>query len=199
MEQWITDMVNQYGGFGIFLLIAIENLFPPIPSEVILTFGGFLTTVTRLTVLEVVWASTCGSMAGAAILYIVGGFFPPEKLKRLLGTKLGRLLRVKPEDLDRTLEEFREKGSKTVFFCRFVPLIRSLISIPAGMAGMRLLPFLGLTLLGSVIWNAVLVLLGAAAGNSWQMIAGWASAYSRLLLCLVAAGCVIFILWKRKK
>ena len=192
MEHWITDMIDQYGYLGIGFLIALENLFPPIPSEVILTFGGFATTQTSLSVFGVIVASTVGSVVGAVILYAVGAWLNVSRLEHIVD-RYGRWLRLKRSDIQRTFDWFGKYGYWAVFICRFVPLIRSLISIPAGSIRMRFGPFLLLTLIGSALWNTALVSIGAAVGASWEDIVGYMDTYSNIvyvglaLLVLVVA------------
>ncbi len=182
MQEIILDIINHFGYIGIFLLITIENIFPPIPSEVILTFGGFLTTYTSMNVWGVIIAATIGSVAGAIILYIIGRILNAERLARLFGSRLGKLLRLKKDDVRKAERWFLKHGNKAVFFCRFVPIVRSLISIPAGVAKMQLWPFLSLTVIGTFIWNVVLVFLGRIAGNAWETIAGYVDVYAMIAL-----------------
>ncbi|MEL7566739.1 MAG: DedA family protein [Dehalobacterium sp.] len=184
MHEIILDMINQFGYLGIFLLITIENIFPPIPSEVILTFGGYLTRYTNMNVWGVIIAATIGSTMGAIILYIIGRILNAEPLARLFDSKLGKLLRLKKEDVRKAERWFVKHGNKAVFFCRFVPIVRSLISIPAGAAKMKLCPFLSLTVIGTFIWNVVLVFLGRIAGNAWETIAGYVDVYATIALAV---------------
>src|SRR5690625_1540954 len=146
MENWLLEMMNEYGYIGIMFLIAIENIFPPIPSEVILTFGGFMTNTTNLSITGVVIASTAGSVVGASFLYILGLQLDVAKLEKIVD-KWGHVLRITNHDLYKADNWFEKYGPWTVFFCRFIPLIRSLISIPAGMSHMKLSIFLPLTIL----------------------------------------------------
>ena len=134
MQDWIIQMMDQFGYWGIGGLIAIENIFPPIPSEVILTFGGFMTTYTSLNVWLVILAATLGSLVGAIILYGIGRIISPKRLEKILAGRLGKILRLKPEDIGKAEAWFQKRGKLTVFFCRFIPIVRSLISLPAGMA-----------------------------------------------------------------
>lgn len=170
MEQWIEQLMSDWGYIGVAFLIALENLFPPIPSEFILTFGGFMTTRTSMTIVGVIIASTIGSVFGAICLYMVGKLVRLSVLKRLLSGRMGLILRLKPSDVDKAMVWFQKHGLLTVFFCRFVPVIRSLISIPAGVARMNMTLFLVYTTLGSLIWNTVLICLGAWAGDNWESI-----------------------------
>lgn len=196
MQELIINIMNQFGYFGILFLIALENLFPPIPSEVILTFGGFMTISTSMTVLGVIIFSTIGSVLGALILYGIGRLLTKERLENILGSKLGRMLGFKKDDVKKSEDWFIKRGKVTVFFCRFIPIIRSLISIPAGMTKMNVGIFLILTTVGTTIWNTVLVLLGAAFGASWDKIASIIDKYSTATLFVIcisfAVGCFVF-------
>ena len=166
MQDFIVNIMNSYGYLGVFLLIMIENVFPPIPSEVILLFGGFMTTYTKLKIIGMVIASTLGSVVGALILYQVGKIFNKDRLKKIISGKIGKILRLKPSDIDASNHWFNTKGTKTVFYCRFIPVVRSLISIPAGISKMNMFTFLFYTILGSLIWNIVLIILGSILGNA---------------------------------
>lgn len=190
MKTWITDFMEQFGYIGIFLLLALENVFPPIPSEVILPFGGFMTTTSHLTISGVIFSATLGSVLGAVILYALGRMMSVERMERLIG-KYGRFLRVKKEDIRRADAWFDKYGYWTVLFCRMIPLIRSLISVPAGMSGMKLGPFLALTAIGSLAWNVLLVLIGAALGESWHEIGSYMDIYSNVIYVLLAAGAAV--------
>ena len=185
MENWIIEFMEKFGYFGILLLIAVENLFPPIPSEVILTFGGFMTTKTDLTPFGVIVVATLGSVVGAIILYYIGRIVSVERLEKIVD-RWGKVLRVKKEDLHRADAWFDKHGNKAVFFCRMIPLIRSLISVPAGMSGMKLTPFLLYTTLGTIIWNTLLVMLGTTLGDRWEDIVEFMDVYSNIAYAIIA-------------
>ena len=142
MEQIIIDLMEKFGYLGVFLLIAVENIFPPIPSEVILTFGGFMTTYTSLNVVLVIVFATLGSVVGAIVLYYIGKILNKDRLIKIVNGKIGKVLRLKASDIEKADNWFDTKGQLTVFFCRFVPIVRSLISIPAGMSEMPMKKFL---------------------------------------------------------
>lgn len=200
MQEWIIAVMQQYGYLGVALLIAVENIFPPIPSEVILTFGGFMTTYTTLNIWLVILSSTAGSVAGAVVLYGAGCLLPPDRLKALLSGRIGKLLHLYPEDVDKSIEWFNRTGFSTVFFCRFIPMVRSLISIPAGFARMKFIPFLMLTTLGSFLWNTILVWVGVAARESWDIIVKNLESYSgilKIILLLFAFAALLYFIWKR--
>lgn len=189
METWVTDIMEQFGYFGIFLMMALENLFPPIPSEIVLPFGGFLTTSTNLTVVGVVFTATLGSVIGAMILYCIGLLIDVARLEKIV-ERYGKILRIKKEDIHKADAWFDKYGYWTVFFCRMVPLIRSLISIPAGMSNMNFSIFLLLTTIGTLIWNVILISIGVALGENWESILGFMDVYSNV----VYAGLVILAL-----
>ena len=182
MEAIIISMVNKFGYLGIILLIAIENIFPPIPSEVILTFGGFATTISNITVIGTIIASTVGSVLGAIALYWIGRFLNEERIDKLAESKVGKVLGLQKQDSHKAFSWFDSKGKVAVFFGRFIPIVRSLVSIPAGMAKMAMIPFLLLTTVGSLIWNTVLITLGRIAGASWSKIAVYVGGYSDIVL-----------------
>ncbi|NLT94763.1 MAG: DedA family protein [Clostridia bacterium] len=182
MQDFIIEIINQYGYIGIFLLIAIENIFPPIPSEIILTFGGFLTTFSKMHPLGVVFSSTIGSVTGAIILYFLGLLLGIERLERLFDSKLGKILHFKKSDVRLAEKWFNRHGYKAVFFCRFIPIVRSLISIPAGLAKMKWSAFLVLTILGSAIWNGILIYLGRLAGEAWEKVVYYVDLYKYVVI-----------------
>ena len=200
MESFIVGIMNSYGYIGICLLILIENVFPPIPSEVILTFGGFMTINSKMTIIGVILASTLGSLIGAIILYYIGKILNKERLSKLVSTKYGKLLNVSPKDIDKADEWFDKKGNKSVFFCRFVPVVRSLISLPAGMSEMPMLKFVIYTIFGSLIWNTVLVLVGAYAGNKKDLIVNIIDklSYVVIIVIVVVAAILVYKFYKNK-
>jgi membrane protein DedA with SNARE-associated domain len=193
MQALIIDIINKFGYLGVLLLIAIENIFPPIPSEIILTFGGFMTKMpnSSLTIVGVIIASTLGSLLGAIALYYIGKILNKERLKKIVSGKIGKILFLKPKDIEKADKWFDEKGNKTVFFCRFVPVIRSLISIPAGMSEMKMSKFLIYTIAGSVIWNTVLVVLGSIVGENWESVAAVFDTYSKITVIVLG---ILFII-----
>ncbi|MFT8322536.1 MAG: DedA family protein [Bacillus sp. (in: firmicutes)] len=199
MENWITSTMEEFGYFGIFLLITLENIFPPIPSEVILTFGGFMTTNTNLTILGVVAVSTVGSVVGAIVLYWIGTFLDMNKMEKIID-RWGHLMRLSKEDIHKANDWFVKFGNWTVFFCRFIPLIRSLISLPAGMARMNFGIFLLLTTLGTLIWNFILIKIGSMVGDSWENIVQYMDVYSNAVYALIAVAVLtILVLFVRKR
>ena len=203
MKELILSIMEQYGYIGTFLLITIENVFPPIPSEIVLLFGGFMTTYTSLNIAFMVIAATLGSLLGAIILYYIGKILNKERLKKIVSGKVGKVLHLKNEDIDKADQWFDTKGNKTVFFCRFIPIVRSLISIPAGMSEMDMKKFIIYTIAGSLIWNTVLLFIGSKVGENWTDILGIFDNYSHItlivLIILFIVACIIFYIKKIKK
>lgn len=195
MQEIIISFMDQFGYLGIMLLVALENVFPPIPSEVILAFGGFMTTYTSLHVVGVIISATIGSVVGAIILYFIGKLLNKERLISIVSGKVGKILRLKPKDIEKADKWFDERGNVAVFFCRFVPIVRSLISIPAGMSDMPIRSFLLFTTIGTLIWNTVLVILGSKMGENWTKIVDFISEYASITLIVLVIGFIAFVTW----
>lgn len=194
MNNFIISIMNKYGYIGILFLITVENIFPPIPSEVILTLGGFMTSKDGVTMslFGVIMYSTFGSMLGAIILYYVGFIFNKDRLLKIVKSKVGRVLCLKESDIIKSDNSFNNNGDLTVLYSRFVPILRSLISIPAGVNRMKFSIFLIYTFIGSLIWNMVLVSLGKLVGENYMVVAGIFSKYSKVVLVLL----ILFIIYK---
>lgn len=202
MQEMIISLLDQYGYFAVLFLIAIENIFPPIPSEVILTFSGFMTTYTSMNVALIIFFSTIGSLIGALVLYYVGRILNKERLEKIISGKIGKILRLKKNDIEKADAWFDKRGNKTVFFCRFIPIVRSLISIPAGMSEMPMGKFITYTTIGTLIWNTVLVILGSVMGDKWEVIVKFINTYASITLIVLAVifiAIIIFWFWNNKK
>jgi alkaline phosphatase len=204
LEEWILSFISDFGYLGVFLLILLENVFPPIPSEVILTFSGFATTTTEMTVFGVIVSSTTGSLLGAVILYWVGSYLDVEKMEDII-ERYGKTLRLKKQDIYRADKWFERYGIWTVLFCRLIPLIRSLISIPAGMAKMKFSLFLFFSFIGTLVWNTTLVYIGSSVGTNWHTIVEKMDSFSTIVYtAIVILGLFVIFLYlrlrsKRKK
>ncbi len=202
MQETLLNLIGDYGYLGIMLLIFIENVFPPIPSEAVLLFGGFMTEKTQLQIVPCILAATVGSLAGAAVLYLLGRILKKERIKKLFSGKFGKVMRLKPEHVDRADAWFVKYEKKAVLICRCIPVVRSLISIPAGISEMRPVPFFVLTALGSAVWNSVLVGLGAFMGDQWEQVLFYMEQYTFvvvILLAILAIAAVIWYVWYRRK
>ena len=197
MTDAVITFMSRYGYLAVLLLIAAENIFPPIPSEVILTFGGFLTAATDMTPLGVILAATAGSLIGAWVLYALGRCLSAERLERFFGGRIGRLLGFEPGAVTRAGSRFERGGRFTVCYCRCIPIIRSIISVPAGTARMPLLPFSLCTAIGAAVWNTVLVLLGVLAGSRWETVSGFIAAYGKWITAIALAAWLLPALVRR--
>jgi len=192
MQNWMTDFIEQYSYLGIFLMMALENIFPPIPSEVILTFGGFITTQSSLTITGVVLSATAGAVIGAILLYGIGYYVDINKIEKIVEL-WGHFLRIKKADIHKANRWFEKYGYWTILICRMIPLVRSLISIPAGMTKMNIWLFLLFSTIGTFIWNIVLVWLGAILGHSWEDILYYMDVYSTIAYVGIGLGAAIFL------
>ncbi|MEU7032766.1 DedA family protein [Streptomyces sp. NPDC046237] len=189
MEAWINSLMDTLGAPGAGLAVALENLFPPIPSEVILPLAGFASATGRMDLFAALLWTTAGSVAGAWALYGVGALLGRERTVAIAA----RLPLLKVSDIERTEAWFARHGTKAVFFGRMVPIFRSLISVPAGVGRMPLPTFLLLTTLGSAIWNTAFVLAGYALGDNWEEVTGYVSVYSKAVLAVAAAAVLGFV------
>ncbi|MER6710710.1 MULTISPECIES: DedA family protein [unclassified Streptomyces] len=186
---WAADLVDALGGPGAGLAIALENLFPPLPSEVILPLTGFAAGQGVLTLASALFWTTLGSVAGAVVLYWVGMLFGRERMHAIWA----KLPLVKASDLERTERWFVKHGTKAVFLGRMVPIFRSLISVPAGVERMPLAVFVMLTTLGSLIWNSVLVMAGYWLGDQWEVVETYVGILSKAVLVLVVVACAGYV------
>jgi membrane protein DedA with SNARE-associated domain len=178
---WVLDVIAALGYLGLALLLIAENLFPPIPSEVVLPLAGFLVGRGDLVFWQALLASTFGSVTGALILYALGRYGG-----RKLVLRYGRFLHVDEDGLDRADGWFRRYGDWVVLFARVVPLARSVVSIPAGTMKMPAIRFTVLTALGSLSWNTLLIGAGVILGANWQRVEAWIGSYSNLVLAAAA-------------
>lgn len=185
---WAADLVDTMGAPGAGLAIALENLFPPLPSEVILPLTGFAAGQGVISLGSALFWTTLGSVVGAVILYWVGMLFGRERMHAIWA----KLPLVKDSDLVRTEEWFARHGTKAVFLGRMVPIFRSLISVPAGVERMRLPVFISLTTLGSLLWNSVLVLAGYWLGDQWHLVETYVGVVSKVVLVLVVLAVVTY-------
>lgn len=200
MTNIVFDLINQFGYLAVGLLIAIENVFPPVPSEVILSFAGFATHHSQMNIPLVVVASTIGAVLGAIVLYGIGRIISQERLEKLLDTKAFRMLGFKKDDVQKAINWFDKYGTGAIFYGRCIPVVRSLISIPAGTAKVKMSKFLIYTTLGSLIWNTILVSLGSYMGKNWQVIVTIFEDYSLVIIVLILIAIIYFgFKWYKKK
>ncbi|MCO8193354.1 DedA family protein [Anaerofustis sp. NSJ-163] len=198
MQETLLSFIRDYGYIGIMILILVENIFPPIPSEVVLLFGGYMVVAAGLNPIVVIIFATIGAILGAVILYILGYMFKREKLRDLFSSRFGKILHLKPEYIDLSYNWFLKFENKAVFICRCIPVARSLISIPAGLSRMEFSYFIILSTLGTLIWNTLLVFLGVILGDAWESFLPYFKSYSNIVWILIFAFIIIYILRYKK-
>lgn len=186
MLGFVTGLLDSLGYAGLVLLMFLENVFPPIPSELIMPLAGYTATRGRLAIAGVIVAGTAGSVLGALPLYWLGRRVGQDRL-RTLADRHGRWLAVSPDEIDRASAWFGRHGRWVILFGRLVPGVRSLISIPAGINRMPMIPFLLLTALGSGVWTAILALLGYQLGSRFGEVEKYLSPASNIILGLMVA------------
>ena len=189
ISGWAVDVMEKLGGPGAGLIVAVENVFPPIPSEIILPLAGFTASQGDFTLWSAIFWTTLGSMVGAVAMYYIGMAFGRDRMYWVWE----RIPLVKTEDLERTEAWFAKHGTKAVFFGRMVPIFRSLISVPAGLERMSMPLFLVLTLVGSLIWNTLFVLLGYVLGEQWPRIEPYTGVFQKAVVGLVVLGVAWFV------
>ncbi|MDQ3781973.1 MAG: DedA family protein [Actinomycetota bacterium] len=190
LATWAVDVMERLGYWGLALLVALENIFPPIPSEVILPLAGFLTSDGRMSFPLALLSATIGSVAGALVLYWVGSAFGEARVRSIVRRR-GRWLRLGEEDVDLADAWFDRHGGLAVMLCRVVPIVRSLISIPAGLRRMPMAKFVLYTTIGSAAWNTILVGAGWILGDNWEAV----EAYVGYLQYAVIAAVTALVAW----
>lgn len=191
LSGWVLELMRTLGYLGLFLVLVIENVFPPIPSELVLPLAGFLVGLGEMSFWGAVAASTFGALVGAWILYAMGRYGG-----RPLVLRYGHFLRVDNDSLDRAEGWFRKYGDGVVLVARIIPVARSVVSIPAGTARMPLLRFTLLTVAGTGMWNILLIYAGQLLGENYERVSNWASAYSDVVVVLIALAVVGFAIYK---
>ncbi|XVS65658.1 DedA family protein [Actinosynnema sp. CA-299493] len=187
--SWVTDLMETLGAPGAGIAIALENLFPPLPSELFLPLAGFTASQGRMSLVAAILWTTAGSVVGALALYYLGALLGRDRIRAIAR----RLPLVDVSDVDRTEEWFARHGKATVFFGRMVPIFRSLISIPAGVERMPLPGFLLLTAAGSLIWNSALILAGYALGANYHLVDQYTGVVSKVVIGLVVVAVGWFV------
>jgi membrane protein DedA with SNARE-associated domain len=195
---WAQSAVSTMGYPGLVLVMFLENVFPPIPSEVILPLAGSLALEGRFTLLGVTAMGTLGSVAGALVFYVLGYLFNEERV-RLLMRRYGRWLMLSEADFDKALVWFDRYGEKVIFFGRMVPIVRSLISIPAGIANMNLGYFGVYTAMGTGLWSFLLAFAGYLLGKSWPLVSAWVSRYEKAAIGIVAVVVIVFFVRRLRR
>jgi len=194
LRMWSEKIMMALGYPGIFLVMFLECVFPPIPSEVIMPLAGFLVGQGEFNFWLVMLSGTLGSLAGALLLYYLGAW-ADEVILRKWVRKHGKWIQVSETDIDRVEKWFAKHGQSVIFFGRMIPIIRSLISIPAGMERMHMVKFILYTVLGSILWNFLLTYGGLLLGENWKQIIGWLDIYQNIVLVILALLALLFIIW----
>lgn len=187
VADWAVNVMETIGAPGAGLAIALENLFPPLPSEVILPLAGFTASQGNFSIIEALIWTTLGSVVGAWALYGLGAWLGRNRMRALVS----KVPLVDLEDVDKVEAWFNRHGYKAVFFGRMIPIFRSLISIPAGIERMPIWKFLGLTTAGSLIWNAIFVFAGFYLGESWHVVEEYAGIFQKIVI----VACVLVAVW----
>lgn len=195
IARWTVDLMETLGGPGAGLAIFIENIFPPIPSEVVLPMAGFAARLGDLSLAGAIIWTTIGSVAGAWVLYGLGAWLGHDRMRAIAA----RMPLVDVEDVDRTTAWFARHGTKAVFFGRMLPIFRSFISIPAGTERMGLVTFTLLTAAGSLIWNSIFVVAGYVLGANWHAVDPYASVLQYIVIGAVAVAVVWFLVGRVRR
>ena len=199
LASWVQDVINQFGYFGVALLVIIENVFPPIPSEIVLPFAGFVAqqgagaAQSDTSVIGMMIAATIGSVVGALILYFVSAAIGPDRLRAFV-EKFGKWFGVKAADLVRAEAWFDRRSSLAVLVGRCVPLIRSIVSIPAGFRRMKLSSFVVLTALGSAVWNIALIGAGAVLKDQWDRVGDYVGVFQWVVILAIVVFAVRYLI-----
>ena len=201
LANWAQEVINQFGYFGVALLVMIENVFPPIPSEIVLPFAGFVAqqsagatnevaSKSDTTVIGMMIVATIGSVVGALILYFVSAAIGPDRL-RIFVERFGKWFGIKSTDLVRAEAWFDRRSVVAVLVGRCVPLIRSIVSIPAGFRRMNLMSFVVLTAIGSAVWNVALIGAGAVLGDQWERVGEYVGVFQWLVIVAI----LVLVAW----
>ena len=195
LAEWVAGVVDQLGYVGLLLLVALENLFPPLPSELILPLAGFLVGQGRMDFIIAFGFATAGSLLGAMILYGIGAVVGEQRVRHWVR----RIPLLEERDVDIGQDWFARHGGKAVFFGRLVPIVRSVISLPAGLERMPLWRFAIFTTAGSALWNLLLIGGGWFLGDRWEEIRPWISRYEIVVIVVVAVAFVAFVAYRFRR
>ncbi|MDA0370444.1 MAG: DedA family protein [Actinomycetota bacterium] len=197
MIDWAADFIDAIGLLGVAALVALENVFPPIPSELVLLLTGFNVSETRFGYVGAVVFATIGSVVGAYFLYGIGRLLSEERLEAFLAG-VGRIVGLKKSDVHKGFQWFERHGSAVVLFGRLIPVVRSVVSIPAGAEKMPLVRFSVLTALGSLVWNAIWIAVGWGLGDQWKKAGSWGDYIQYGAVVLIAIALIAVIVRARR-
>jgi len=193
LASWAQSIISSAGYPGLVLVMFLENVFPPIPSEVVLPLAGSLALEGRFTLPGITVVGALGSVTGAFVFYLGGRLLGEERVREFI-RRFGKWLMLAEEDFDRALGWFNRYGESVIFFGRMVPIVRSLVSIPAGIARMNIPRFTIYTIVGTALWSFLLALAGYLLGSSWPLVSTWIGRYEKLILGIGCAATLAFVL-----
>lgn len=195
---WVQDVIERLGAVGVALLVILENVFPPIPSEIVLPFAGFVAQRGDGSVVVMIFAATVGAVIGALVLYAIAALIGDVRLASFI-ERFGKWFGVKPADLARAEAWFDRHAVAAVLLGRCVPLIRSVVSIPAGFRRMRLVPFVAYTAAGSAVWNTALIGAGAILGDQWDRVEPYVAVLQYVVIVVIVLFAVRFGVMKFRR
>ena len=200
LATWVQDVIEQLGYLGVALLVVLENVFPPIPSEIVLPFAGFVAQQGSDSVVLMILAATVGSVIGALIMYWIAAVIGDERLHAFT-RRFGKWVQIREADLTRAEEWFDRHAMSAVLVGRCVPLIRSVVSIPAGFRRMKLIPYIAYTFFGSLVWNIALVGAGAVLGENWERVEPVVATFQWIVIVVILAGLarVAYVVVQRRR
>ena len=198
MKEWILQIMTSLNYVGIGLLMFLENLFPPIPSELIMPLAGFTISQKQMEFFPAIFAGVLGTMLGALPWYYVGKLVGEENIKRL-ADKYGKWISISRKDIEKADQWFHRHGEKAVFFGRLVPGIRTLISLPAGISNMNLIPFLIYSTIGTTIWVSFLTFAGYKLGENYELVDEYLAPVSKIVAVILVVALIIWIVRKRTR
>jgi membrane protein DedA with SNARE-associated domain len=191
MAEWITQLMHTLGYWGIGFLMFAENLFPPIPSELIMPLAGFTVAQGKMDFAIVILVGVIGTILGALPWYYAGLLLGTKRLHDLLN-RYGKWIGISGQDLDKVTLWFQKHGNKAVLFGRLVPGVRTLISIPAGLSHMPLVPFLIYSTVGTTLWVTLLTAAGYLLGDRYELVDEYLAPVSKIVLLLLV---IAFVFW----
>lgn len=198
MINWAADVIDAIGLVGVAVLVALENVFPPIPSELILLLTGFNVSEGRFDFVSATISATIGSVVGAYFLYAIGRLVDEKRLEKLLAG-VGKYLGLKKSDVHKGFQWFERHGTAVVLFGRLIPVVRSVVSIPAGAEKMPVLRFTLLTAAGSIVWNLVWVAIGWGLGDQWEKAGTWGDYLQYGVIATILVGLAIIVVRARRR
>lgn len=195
VANWVMWLISTTGYWGVGLAMAIESCLIPLPSEIIMPFSGYLVSTGRFSILGITLAGGIGNLIGSIPPYILG-YVGHEKVVRKFVRKYGKWILLSEHELDKTEKMFKNRGNIIVFFARLLPGIRTVISLPAGIARMPFVPFAVYTVVGSLIWSLFLGYIGVVLGENWDTLGGYFHKLDFLIIIIVF-GAAIFYVWSK--